>query len=169
MTDGTDWWKTTEIVASGGGGGSADKIVSLSLATTTGSFTTTAVTCVFDTTEYNSGAGDFTISGGVVTCVVAGTYDLSYDCSTDQTAGNNRSTVRSFLLLDGTTEISGTSAFSYSRSSASGAGTGSCIGVIKTLTVGQTVEMQAIKHDGGAITFTFLGGGCRLKIRKIVT
>ena len=148
------------------GGGSAEAIICLSLSSTTATFTTTFVTCVFDATEYTSGTGDFTISSGVITVVNAGTYEISYDVSIDENAGNNRTEFMG-RLYDGTAEYVNTRSFTYSRNNAAGAGTGSCR-TIKTLSSSDTIELQAARNKGAG-TGEFLGDGCRITVRKIST
>lgn len=144
----------------------SEVLVSLSNSTTVGSIDTTPVACAFDTTEYTSGTGDFTISSGAVTVVNAGTYEISYDCSVDEASGNNRTEFASALFLNGS-ELGGTRGFMYSRLNAQGANSASCR-IVKTLSASDVIDMRAARLSGPS-TGEFIANGSRLFIRKITT
>lgn len=141
-----------------------EAIISLSLSSTTGAFNTVYTLCPLDVSDFTSGTDDYTVSGGVITVISAGTYEISYDCSVDEQAGSNRTEFISALFIDSVEAVE-TYGFMYSRQNTQGANTASCR-IIKTLSALGTVEIRA-KRNSGTNDGEFIAGGNRLLIRKV--
>ncbi len=136
----------------GGGGGSGTPLRYLHVdGSGSQAITTSLATVDFDTTIATSDASDFTVgSGGEITVVNAGTYNIEYSLDGDQSSGNNRVIVTGVVQVNGTT-VTGSECSVYSRNTADGDFTavGSCIAV---LTANAVVRVQVQKNDAGITT-----------------
>ena len=117
----------------GGGGGSGTPLRYLHVdGSGSQALGTSLATVDFDTTIATSDASDFTVgTGGEITVVNAGTYNIEYSLDGDQSAGNNRVIVTGVVQVNGTT-VTGSECSVYSRNTADGDFTavGSCIAVL---------------------------------------
>lgn len=141
----------------GGGGGSGTPLRYLHVdGSGSQALGTSLATVDFDTTIATSDASDFTVgTGGEITVVNAGTYNIEYSLDGDQSSGNNRVIVTGVVQVNGTT-VTGSECSVYSRNTADGDFTavGSCIAV---LTANDVVRVQAQKDDSGITTSLELG------------
>jgi len=136
----------------GGGGGSGTPLRYLHVdGSGSQAITTSLATVDFDTTIATSDASDFTVgSGGEITVINAGTYNIEYSLDGDQSSGNNRVIVTGVVQVNGTA-VTGSECSVYSRNTADGDFTavGSCIAV---LTANAVVRVQVQKNDAGITT-----------------
>jgi hypothetical protein len=151
----TDSNSVVEIGAGGGGGGTPLRYLHVD-GTGTQTLTTSLATVDFDTTIITSDASDFTVgTGGEITVINGGTYNIEYSLDGDQTAGNNRVIVTGVVQVNGTA-VTGSECSVYSRNTADGDFTavGSCIAV---LTANDVVRVQVQKNDANITTSLELG------------
>ena len=145
----TDGGAVVEI-GSGGGGGTPLRYLHVD-GSGSQAITTSLATVDFDTTIATSDASDFTVgSGGEITVVNGGTYNIEYSLDGDQSSGNNRVIVTGVVQVNGTA-VTGSECSVYSRNTADGDFTavGSCIAV---LTANAVVRVQVQKNDGNITT-----------------
>lgn len=135
-------------------GSSIIQIAEYYLSTNTGSFTTALTTLVPDTDVIQDSY--YSRSAGVITINTSGIYKVSYSVNIDQTAGNSRSSVRGQVTLNGSTAISQSTSWIYSRNNAQGEGTLSKTFFV-SLNSSDNIRFQA-QRDSGAGTFTYLAG-----------
>jgi hypothetical protein len=151
----TDSNSVVEIGAGGGGGGTPLRYLHVD-GTGTQALGTSLATVDFDTTIITSDASDFTVgTGGEITVINGGTYNIEYSLDGDQTAGSNRVIVTGVVQVNGTA-VTGSECSVYSRNTADGDFTavGSCIAV---LTANDVVRVQAQKNDASITTSIELG------------
>ncbi len=151
----TDSNSVVEIGAGGGGGGTPLRYLHVD-GTGTQALGTSLATVDFDTTIITSDASDFTVgTGGEITVINGGTYNIEYSLDGDQTAGSNRVIVTGVVQVNGTA-VTGSECSVYSRNTADGDFTavGSCIAV---LTANDVVRVQAQKNDANITTSIELG------------
>jgi hypothetical protein len=146
----TDGGAVVEIGSGGGGGGTPLRYLHVD-GSGSQAITTSLATVDFDTTIATSDASDFTVgSGGEITVINAGTYNIEYSLDGDQSSGNNRVIVTGVVQVNGTA-VTGSECSVYSRNTADGDFTavGSCIAV---LTANAVVRVQVQKNDAGITT-----------------
>jgi len=151
----TDGNSVVEIGAGGGGGGTPLRYLHVD-GSGSQALTTALATVDFDTTIATSDAADFTVgTGGEITVVNGGTYNIEYSVDGGQTAGSDRVVVSGVVQVNGTT-VAGSECSVYSRNTTDGDFTavGSCIAV---LTANDVVRVQAQKNDNAVTVEVDLG------------
>ncbi len=151
----TDGNSVVEIGAGGGGGGTPLRYLHVD-GSGSQALGTALATVDFDTTIATSDASDFTVgTGGEITVINGGTYNIEYSLDGDQSSGNNRVIVTGVVQVNGTA-VTGSECSVYSRNTADGDFTavGSCIAV---LSANDVVRVQAQKNDSGITTSLELG------------
>jgi hypothetical protein len=128
------------------------------------SFTGTAVTVAFDTTQTNTNETLYTFASNQITVNATGTYLLTYNVSLDAVSSSARSSSRVWLERN-TVLVPGTAAFGYHRQSSQGEDTPSCTTVL-SITAGDVFRVRAQVESGTSALIT-IADASRLTITRL--
>lgn len=162
-----DGSQLTNLPAGGGGGGSTTKEYFNAYATGSQTLTSAGIIVNFATTRTNSNASVFSISSGTVTISKTATFMITSSITTDVTDNNRSESLFNIRLSTGGggfTNIPGTTAYMYNRTSAPGESTGTAICIID-LTSGDQIRVVASEDTGNNVIT--VANGCSLNLLEV--
>lgn len=128
---------------------------------TTQALTSSFVTALFNSAVRTDGAA-YTYASGQVTVTQTGWYEVSYDISAESTNGD-RSTLEAVLQRNAT-NVPGTFAYSYHRTTGEGDDTASCTSIVN-ITANDIMRVRIRVEDGSGIQTK--ANACRLTLRQV--